>query len=492
MAIACLTGVSNAQQIHFQQGDKSNKKAFLTHLIHIAEAPKKDKYLVVEPEIKFANITKRIKVRMCDIDWNDEMVAEIPDTKKNEIEEIFLNGDRLHLLLSSEDDDILKLRHIELNGTTLDILSDSILTSKEFHSKESGWLCTASSPDGTMHCVVQVTNRKGDSPQAHAILFDDEMKPIWDQKLECGYIQQVIVTDRGEVVTATIGYTPDNKDVSVIRFNVADANGAKTMELLEKPTLLNIALLNYADGKIVATSLEGSGAYRFSTQNYDYVVGEDDFSGVYALCFDANTGRLVNSSTHTFTPDDMRVFENEDSTTRVGSEINYISLVDKCTTPQGGAALYQRTWKSVTINNRTGATNATSVFRLGMLLFQVDMNGTITSTTPIRQNNQNTDGPKIGSEIFPYNGKVYLMTNESIHETDEYTPKVPAKGSRSIIKANTGLSIYTITTDGQVEKQTLEKERDAILLTPVFAGSNGKFHFISGGNHKRLSTITIP
>ena len=146
MAIACLTGVSNAQQIHFQQGDKSNKKAFLTHLIHIAEAPKKDKYLVVEPEIKFANITKRIKVRMCDIDWNDEMEAEIPDTKKNEIKEIFLNGDRLHLLLSSEDDDILKLRDIELNGTTLDILSDSILTSKEFHSKESGWLCTASSP----------------------------------------------------------------------------------------------------------------------------------------------------------------------------------------------------------------------------------------------------------------------------------------------------------------------------------------------------------
>ncbi len=492
IAIICITGVSSAQQIQFlQSSDKGSKKAYTAHLTHIAEAAKKDRFIVVEPELNFASITKRIKVRMCDIDWNEEKAIEIPDTKKNVIEKTFLNGDKLHLLLSYEDDDILKLRHIELNSTTLDTVSDSILTSKEFHSDESGWLCTASSPNGQLHCVVQVTNRKDNSPQAHAILFDNKMEPVWSQNLECGYIQQVIVTDRGEVVTATIGYTSENEDVSVLRFNIADANGTKTVQLLDKPTLLNIALLNYSDGKIVATSLEGSGARRFSINDYDYVIGEDDFSGVYAFCFDANTGRLVNSSTHTFTPDDIRVFENEDSSSRVGSVTKHISLVDKCTTPQGGAALYQRTWKLVTVSNRTG-TNVTSVFRQGMLLFQVDMNGTITSTTPIRQNNQNTDGPKIGSEIFPYNGKIYLITNESSHETDEYTPKVPAKGSKNIIKANTGLSIYSITTDGQVEKQMLEKERDAILLSPVFKGSDSKFHFLSGGNRKNLSTIIIP
>ena len=482
--IACITGALSAQ-VQFVQGDKTNKRAYTPSLIQFPRNMPADRIIVVEPHLSAFGTgstntnVKYIKVRSCDMDWKDEKVTEIGDTKKYTIQASFCTADKLYVIVEKNNRDSLIIRHVALDLQNLNILTDTAIVRYEFGSDEHGWATVEHSPDGQKHALVYtIWDDYKNVSKAKAHLFDDNMKCQWQKVLEFGDVNRMIVTDKGEVVTAAIGYLPDKDEESVFRFNVADAGGVAYGILNTQYDLSSMSLLNYVDGKVLLTALEGKGRDR-------------KFFAVRSFVFDIPFGVLLSGQRHAFTKDDIRVFENEDADDDVDTTTNCLQALDYCTTPQGGAVLYNRSWTIEMRDYRTGAINSTT-HCLGMLLFQVDMNGNFVTVTPFRQSNQYANRPKVGADVLLHGNKLYIITNESKEETDEYTPTVSAKRSYNLFKANTGLSIYSVTPNGQVKKQMLEKEKDALVHTPLFKTAGEKYYFLTGGKFPNISHITLP
>ena len=484
--VACFAGALSAQRIQFQQGDKSNKRVTTKpQLVHILEGLQDNQLFVVEPLFNPAKKTRAIKVRLCNMEWEDEKDVKIDDTKNYNIETAFRNGNTLHLLLSFDDRDFIKLRHVALDVQSFALVADEFVVNHEYTAAQNGVVWAATSPDGTKHCaVLRLWSDNGGNyaAGAQAFLFDNDMKLLWKKDLKSPEIHQVIVTDGGEVVTSAMGYVEDNENEAIVLFNLADANGATAAKLSTHADLNKMTLLNYRDGKVLLTALEGEGSpYRRA--------GLRQYSGFYACCYDISVGKMVAEQHYRFTPDDIRIFENADNDDRVDATTNSLNVLDNCATLQGGAVLVNKNWKY----EMRGKNHDDRVYNVGMLLFQIDMDGKITRS-PIRQSNCNFDWPPVGTDIFPYNDKLYIVTNESDNETDKYDPEKPAIAPFTMFKTNTALAIYTVTPEGQVSKQMLEKERKAYLGSRLFKGKDNKFYFLSGPTlyPTKISCVTIP
>lgn len=480
----CIAGTLSAQ-IQFVQGDKTNKRALTPYMIQFPRNMPADRILVVEPHLNgfgsdfSKGNVKYIKVRSCDMDWKDEKVTEIANTKKYTIQTSFCSGDKLHVIVEKNNRDSLIIRHVALDLSTLDIVTDTAIVRYQYGSDEFGLATVEHSPDGQKYALVYtICDDYKNVSMAKAHLFDENMNCQWQKVLEFGDVNHVIVTDKGEVVTAAIGYLPDKEEESIFRFNVADAGGVAYGTLNTKYDLSSMALLNYVDGKVLITALEGEGRNR-------------KFHAVHSFVFDIPFGVLLSGQRHAFTKDDIRVFENEDADDNVDTTTDYLQALDYCTTPQGGAVLYNRSWTFEVRDYRTGAVNSTT-YCLGMLLFQVDMKGNFVTITPIRQNNQYANRPRVGADMQLHGNKLYVITNESKEETDEYTPTEPAKRSHRLLKANTSLAIYSITPNGQVAKQMLEKKKNALVHTPLYKSAGEKYFFLTGGQFPQISYIILP
>ena len=484
-------GLVCGQDFQFRMGEKSNKKANAPTMIHILEGRQEGQLLLVEPILKavtgpFSNPVKSITVRQCDMEWNDAASVTLADTKEHSLLAAFLSGDSLHILLSHGEKTLLRMRHVVLDARSLSVVSDNVLRDVSIQKGDEYKVWTANSLGGQYHGMVYaVWSKKGPST-AVAMMFDNNMNKLWESELEYSDIHDVLVTDGGTIATTRLGVIDDNKDITAFRINMANADGVKHGEFVLEADVSDMALLNTDGHKVLAVALEGKGGYgalRIGS------LGNRSYTGVWGLVFDMDAQKISVSNRHAFTDEEIRLFENLSAGAKMLSQkIDYVRLLDYCTTPQGGAALYQRAWK---VEVRRGATSSETVHSVGILLVQADMRGELTINR-IPQCNQNADWPKVGANVFPYNGKVYVLTNESKHETDEYTPDKPAQLSRSILMANAALALYWFTPDGQGAKQLLERERKAILYAPTYAGSNGRFYFLAGAIHPCLSSITLP
>ena len=131
LSLACLTGSAVAQDIEFQMGEKTNKKAYQASMIQMAEGMHEGQLLVVEPELKAVSVggpspksVKALKVRLCDMEWKDEKSITLPDTKKSLPYKTFRVGSRLHTVVSRGDDKKLTVRHIALDAQSLEVVDD--------------------------------------------------------------------------------------------------------------------------------------------------------------------------------------------------------------------------------------------------------------------------------------------------------------------------------------------------------------------------------
>lgn len=492
--IVCLAGATQSQNIGFQMGEKTNGKAYSPKMIHLAEGMQAGEVLVVEPVLKavsgpMINPVKSVKVRLCDMEWNDARSVTLAETKGDGICEVFRSDNRLHVLLSHVAKNTLKLRHVALDAQTLDIASDNALVDVAMQKGDEGYVWTATSPGGLYHGAVYAVWGKKEGSSAMAILYDKDMNKLWERPLAYSDIYQILVCDNGTIATLRPGTIDGNNDITAFRINVANADGEKHGEYVLDADVSDVALMACEGGKVLAVALEGKGGYGFLRIG---TLGNRSYTGLWGLVFDLDTETITRSNRHEFTDADIRLFVNADAGQKVLShKTDYVHLLDRCTTPQGGAALYQRSWKVETRNAKTGMTMSETVYSIGILLVQANMEGELTISR-IPHNNQNASWPDVGADVFPYNGKVYVLTNESKHETDEYTPDRPAQRSKSLLMANAALSLYWFTPDGQGAKKVIEKERKSILNTPAFAGANGHFLFLAGSMKPSLGSLTIP
>ena len=152
------------------------------------------------------------------------------------------------------------------------------------------------------------------------------MKKLCSEPLKNQGVHQMLVTENGEIVTATLVG-------SVFSINVLDLEGSKAGSFSVKENVEQVSLLGYTDGKVVLTALESDG-------NGD----KRKFSGFHAYQYDLEVDKLVVNNSHNFTESEICVFLNEDVKSKANSNsVDRIFCKDNLSTHDGGAALCRTT-----------------------------------------------------------------------------------------------------------------------------------------------------
>ena len=495
LTLVVLAGTLTAQDIEFRMGEKTNKKAYSTSMIKIAESAQEGQLLVVEPELKAvavggytSNSVKALKVRLCNMEWQDIKSVTLPNTKKYGVRETFRSGDRLHTIISSDADKKLSARHIAVDAQSLEVVDDQLLVDELIEKSDENYVWAVSSPDGQYHGLVYAVWGKKES-RAVAMLFDHNMNKLWEHSLAYSDVFNVIVTNSGSLVTMRMGMVEDNKDITAFRVQMVNAEGVRHGEYILDADVSDVALLNADGARVLAVALEGKGGYGLLRMG---TLGHRKYTGLWGLVFDLESQSITVANRHPFTDDELLALANESAGAKVTDRsINFVRKVDDCTTPQGGAVLYQHAWKVETRDSRSGMSSET-VYSQGILLVQADMQGALTINR-IPQNNQNAGWPDVGADVLAHGDRVYVVTNESKDESDEYTPDKPAKRSKSLLLANMAVAVYWFTPDGQGAKKVVERERKALLKTPLSAGQADRFYFLTTGSlTPHISMIKLP
>ena len=492
LMIVGLAGTLTAQDFAYRRGEKTNGKAYSPKMIRIAEGVQEGQLLVVEPELKAvstpgSNPVKAVKVRLCDMEWQDTRSVTLDNTKKSSIDDVFRTGSRLHVLVSNDVDKKLLLRHMALDAQSLEVLDDGLLAEVPLQKGDETYVWTVASPSGQYHGVVYAVWGKKNDGEAVAMLFDRDMNKLWEQRLA---YSDVFATDDGAIATMRMGMVEDNNALTAFRVNVATADGEKHGEYVLDADVSDVALLGCDGSKVLAVALEGKGGYGLLRVG---LLGNRKYTGLWGLLFDLDSRQITVANRHPFTDDELLTLSNEAAGGKVMERsVYFVRKVDDCLTPQGGAVLYQHAWHEETRDAKTGMTRSETVYSKGILLVQADMEGRLT-VSRIPQNNQNAGWPDVGADLFAHNGKVYVVTNESKEENDEYTPDRPAKRSNSLIMANGALAVYWFTPDGQGAKRVVVREHKAILNTPLYAGEGNRYYFLTTSSLKpHISSLTLP
>lgn len=480
LAMCFMASVAWSQNITFHQSDKSGKRLPTQRVLKMLPSSNEDELLVVEAKLNAVGEVKSIQVRQINDRWKESAIVKIDNTRGCSVE-AFGNGDCLHLLLASFDKKGSSMRHVVLNVSPLRVISDSLLAEMNLGEDEQCLLFRAvSSPSNNYHAVV-FTKESDVGDQATAMLYDGEMKRLRVCKLPHGAVRQILVTDRGEVVTACL-LSSNSHEQSLLRFNVANSSELKSGEVVLKGDLEQLALLNYAGGKILCAALEG--------EESGFLAGKHLITAFHSLLFDMQSASLCAHTRHPFSNEELCVFENVDTDTKLSSKgANYILLCDYLTTASGGAVLFQRQWRES--HRQNGMELSFSSIRKGMVVANLDTLGNILWTRGIMQNNQHATLNVRGPYLLDHDGTICVITNEAKDESPEYNPSIAAKRSKSLLMANAALSAYCFSPDGKGSKQMLASDGKYLILSPLHHFGNGKYYFLSGGNAPQISYIIL-
>ena len=466
----CLAGVVFAQDFRVEIGKKTNKKVSQPKLIHIVEGNQEGQLLVLEPKSVFSST---YKLRLCDMNWRDEKSVVIPDSKCK-VEEAFRTGNTLHILFSYCEKDFLRLRHMAYDVQTLNMIKDEDLFKEEFSKGESG-IWTAVSLNGEFHGLVCSVTPNHTEGKAVAMMFDKDMKKLWERKLGYNNLSQIVVNNEGVLATLQTGTVSGMDGVTAFRVNMASEEGTQRGEYALKSDVDMVNLLNCSDSTILVVAAEAHGN-----------TGNRFYKNVLSMVINLQADELRVGESHTFTDAELLCFVNEKGSPQ-SDAIGSLLVADHCATPEGGAAIYQRGWM-VFSTGRNGT--STTVYSFGMLLVRVDMNGKI-STHRIPMENRTPKWPTI--DMFQHGERLYVICNESKDEPDGYNPDKIAEKKKISIFSNCGLAAYWFTPKGRGEKRVVVRDEKAVLLTELVRGSGNHFYCLtSGGLFPNLTSIVLP
>ena len=486
LVLVILTVFVYGQTFYFQQGKKSNSKAYVSQVIRLLPSNTEGQVFLVEPDFNAVRKVKCIKASFVDMDWKASMSVKLPNTQGNTIEGVFRSNDSYHIILSNTESKYCELRHIMLDASTLQIKKDILLHTADIEGKKEGWYTTATSPNGQLFVAVFTcwntkTNR---IEQSQAMLYDSNMVQLWNYPTFSDVpAQRIFLSDNGSVVASSMGYN-SNSNETVVRFTAADESGVSQGGFVTADNIKQLTPVQYLDGKVLATALE-------SDIHRGLMNDKLCFVGAHVYVYDMRHSQLVADTPHTFTDDEVRVFLNEDNRTSVGKKcVDYVQQLSHIATTNGSAVLFHRIWSVETIDSRTGMKSET-VHSKGLLLLKADMSGQIEWVRGIMRNNQNAKWPSVGADMLLQDDKIFVFINESEDESDEYNPQKPAKRSKSLLITNTALAAYWFTFDGQGAKKVIAKDGKYLLGSPLYKAGEGKYYLLTSGASPKISTLRI-
>lgn len=474
-----------AQSFEFTHGEESDLNMYQASAQMIAPGASEGQFISIEPRLSAIGRTKSISLRLVDQNWNGKKSVEIPNTENCNIAHHWLIGNTLHMILKKISDGEFLIRHVSTDANTMEIVDDEQLERVKLGKKDWGSCIVKTSQSGQYIGVAYTLyNSKSDEYRSMAIMFDNNMKRIWDNPLTYPSISQMLTTDKGEMVASTLAWANEEKTATQVFFNLADGNGVKTANFVTNDNIERFTLLNFKGSNVLASAME--------TRQQGVINKETVVSAIHVYVMDIANNTLVNDTRHNFADNEVRTLYNLAPSALVKSnEIDCLNIIDKLATPDGAVLLFQRNWKTEVRDAKTGMVQSESHHSMGLVMISLDMDGYVVWSRCVMQNNSNGKKPRVGSDLFLHNDYICLLTNESDKDPSEYDPTTPAnKGSFLTYKANGALSLYYFDAQGNGAKKQLAVKNMNILHTPAIK-SGDNYIMLAGGIKPYIGVLNI-
>lgn len=482
----------------FTQGGKGSLKTHIPSTVTLMAADNPNEYYTVEIDGVGINYKVRSwKVRHVDMNYKELRGVKIPDVKGCYVKQVIRDGQRLHLIIDASEKKRLALRHVAVDLDQFSISADSMLLDIEIGKKTDyyHWM-HHNEASGCLAIVHALVDNKTEQAEAHAMLFDSGMQRLWAHPIETGSISQIIATEDTTIVTAGIQAGEKGSVGTVVEFSEIDRETTRQGFFRTEASLDDLVLIGFRGGNVLATALETSSGIGWAgnMRAGSVITTGTTYTGCAAFCFSLNERKLLNSSSYQFTKEDASMFYGASLVADITSpSINFLHVKKVASNGQGGAVLYQRSWKEKI--TRTGPGTAPmseeTVYLKGMLLVHVDAMGNILWTRRIPHDNIGYGAPIPHQEtdLVVQDGVYHVFTNESVHEGEEYKPD--GRANKALLQALGALSVYTFRPDGSAGKKMLADKGITTIMTPLQHSSSGRYLLLSGSVKPCISEITI-
>ena len=325
----------------------------------------------------------------------------------------------------------------------------------EYDRKDICYVWGDASPDGRrmgFAAIMVQTEKKGYS--TYAAMFDNHVQKLWEREFSFGTLQDVMVTDDGQMVT--FGFESAGEETN-FTFNVLDANQALNFETKVKcDPIKEMHLVNVIGDYAVA-----AGTYQpADRRNADKLT-----AGVVGISFRLDEAKVAGFTMRPFQNEDVDIFLNA-KTKKIQKDMmcERISTLQYAPVSYGGVVALGRVQRVET--TKAGASPVVQTQQVGVHMVAVDTTGHVRWARNFRC----FDSQKKGDEpmmmgLLESDGKLCLLRTEHAKEPAVYDIAKPSKMFTIGSKGN--MALYTVDPQGEVEKFVLEKKGKYGVLRAV-------------------------
>lgn len=413
------------------------------------------------------------------VSYNRDLVEQhqtmLPDGKGQTLYGGFANDESIDLLMTEKEGNTYKAYRLSYDPKTLaEKSAPKELAS--FNSPGSIYTFVSSSQSGDWTAVIfaDVTE---ESVEWRINMYDTGLEELWNMDLSLGYVNDWLVTDSADVITAGYRHSKSGNE-TMLCFNVIDGERDHSFKIEEEvDDLQSMEVVRYADGKIYCTGLI-SGEKQDETGNWS--------SGFYSLVFDTRTGKMSHYEKKDFVKENIADLCN--IAHRIKMKVlstDRVSLCNSRSDNEGATVLYERTYNLFVDGNFTYSDY------VGMLLYRIDNRGHIAWYNTIPRDVKAPAGIQNGvrSRLIPAdnNGKYtvfYIDTPKNL----EPKPGKPANDI-AINRSNNGLMGLSVDKQGTITRQILEIPNKSACIGAPHLLPSGEYMLLLSQSHQ--SNIAI-
>lgn len=413
------------------------------------------------------------------VSYNRDLVEQhqtmLPDGKDQTLYGGFANDNSIDLLMTDKEGNTYKAYRLSYDPNTL-AEKNAPKELASFNSSGSIYTFVSSSQsnDWTAIIFAEVTE---ESVEWRINMYDTELEELWNMDLSLGYVNDWLVTDSADVITAGYRHSK-NSNETMLCFTVIDGERDRSFKIEEEiDNLQSMEVVRYDNGKIYCTGLI-AGEKQDETGRWS--------SGFYSLVFDTRTGKMSHFEKKDFTKENIADLCNVAH--RIKMKVlstDRVSLCNFRSDNDGATVLYERTY-----NLFLDGTFAYSDY-VGMLLYRIDNNGRIAWYNTIPRDVKAPAGIQNGvrSRLIPAddNGKYTVFY---IDDPKNVEPK-PGKPAADIAinRSKNGLMGLSVDKEGNITRQILEIPSKTACIGAPHLLPTGEYLLLLSQSHQ--SNIAI-
>lgn len=345
-----------------------------------------------------------------------------------------------------------------------------------YSRKDKCMVWGASSPNGRYQALVSVVELKETREyQARVRLLNEAMQTVWVKEYGMGSLEQVAVTDCGEVVTLSLERVEGENHVV---YNIASERRSDSYDVvIEGRPITDLRLAGVVGRHVMAMGVFAPDGKKVDDKQCEGVVGLsfhiDDIS--------------VASEFRTFQYDDLCVLFNLKGGRKISqTTVPYGSLVDVALMPWGAVAAVGSNYMQAKVENN--GTETPIYYRMGICLVAVDTLGEVRWVSNLRRNDmQKATDRLLRVAMVPRGESLWLVKSEHRKLVSPQDRVKPAKKMKMGDKSN--LALYVIGNDGVAERSVLEMKTKHSLLHAVAMPNGGVAIFTANGKRLRMATV---